>query len=1054
MMKKIFSILTVLGLCLSMNAEVRTIKGTVKDAKGEPVLGAVIMVEGVPNAGAVTDADGKYVLKADFGKNAVLVCNCIGFKDGRAAIGSGAVYDILLEEDAELLDEVVVVGYGAMRRSDLTGSVSSVKIDEDAAARSTTLDQMLEGRAAGMQVLSTSGSPDAGINIRVRGLASFGDSEPLYVVDGIIVNGESEELTTIDGAVSQTNGLSGINPQDIASIEVLKDASATAIYGSQGANGVVLITTKQANKDKPQISFNAGVTVSHAMNKLDVLSFDEYVRMLEENPTATTASYLKSIYNGYVDPSNRGTLKVTPVDWQDYCLRTAISRRYYLSVSGRPKGYNYLFSVGYNHNTGIMKTSSADNITMRLNLEKTFSKSLTVGIKGNLGYTVSDLVSGAANGGGVTGATSVLRSMLRTRPFAYNDPFLEDDTLDEEDGELQYGPKRWLSETKNTSERFRVTPSMFLTWKIIPSLSFKSTLGGDFQSQVRTQTKTYKLSPTNGNMAGIGKANNSRFNWDNLLMFNKKIGRHNISGTLGQSMSRTMSATESVSGTHLSQPRAGALSINTSEPQYASMAFGESQSSLMSFFARGIYNYAERYVLTATYRFDGSSRFQGANKWSQFPSFAFAWRPTSEKWFLVPCISNLKIRAGWGRGGNQAVGNYQTRTLYKFSSIGNWQSLSGAQKAVIPDNISNPDLKWETSEQYNLGADISLWKGRLALTVDAYNKDTKDLLQAKNVALSTGHSTIFVNDGSIRNRGLEISLDATPLKAGQWELGLGGNISFNRNTITNVGESGDSGMLYLTPDNKAQVNYWNGSALQNSGYTQALNIFIEGQPMGLFYGFKTDGIIQEGETGPGFKEGETRGPGYIRYLDLDGNGYIDNADRTIIGNPLPRFTYGFNASLSWNNFSLKATFSGAYDFDIFSLNNCSDYLTNEINHNLRKRSWTEAWTPENCSETFPAMFKTNATDDGRYSDHYVEDGSYLRLSNIAVSYSLPINRNKSKIFKRVAFTLSCDNVYVWTDFSGWSPFNNSFGGNVKRMGIDFNSAPMPRNYNFDVKFTF
>lgn len=368
-MKKIISIVCILCFCLFLQAKERTLSGTVIDIKGEPVPGAVVQIEGVSGVGTVTDSKGYFSLKADIDNNAQLICSCMGYLEKKVSIGTDFSYTIILEEDRLLLDEAVVVGYGAMRRSDLTGAVTSVKIDDEMAARSATLDQMLEGKTAGMQVLAGGGGPDSGINIRIRGLSSFGNSEPLYVVDGIIMNCESEELTTIDKAASPTNGLSGINPRDIASIEILKDASATAIYGSLGANGVVLITTKQANSQKPQISFSGGVSVSQTMKKMDILSFNEYVQYLEANPSSSSTKYLNSLYEGYVGPDNRGQLKVTPMDWQDYCFQTGISQRYYLSIAGKPKSLNYLFSIGFNDKNGIIRSSYARGLSMRLNLE-------------------------------------------------------------------------------------------------------------------------------------------------------------------------------------------------------------------------------------------------------------------------------------------------------------------------------------------------------------------------------------------------------------------------------------------------------------------------------------------------------------------------------------------------------------------------------------------------------------------------------------------------------------------------------------------------------------
>ena len=408
-----------LFLCSVTLSAQTSIRGKVTDSKGQPVAGAAVLLKGAANIGTVTDINGEYQLAVPDPKTAEFVVSCLSYQETLVKASGRSVVDVVMEDDAELLEEVVVVGYGAIRRSDLTGSLASIKIDENNAARSATLDRMLEGRAAGMQVITSGGDPDAGISVRIRGLSTFsGNSEPLYVVDGVIINGVSESITTItqgyeSSIADRTNGLAGINPQDIASIEVLKDASATAIYGSQGANGVVLITTKSAEKDKPQVDFSSGISVNQRMNKINVCDFDQFVDYLVRLDNSESASVLSKLFE---NPSERTGLKVIPVDWQDYMTQTSISHRYYLSIAGKPKTLKYMFSVGYNHNEGILKSSSADNLTMRLNLDKRISKSLTVGLISGFGYTYSDLLSGATSGSTLTGAGSILRSMVVTRP--------------------------------------------------------------------------------------------------------------------------------------------------------------------------------------------------------------------------------------------------------------------------------------------------------------------------------------------------------------------------------------------------------------------------------------------------------------------------------------------------------------------------------------------------------------------------------------------------------------------------------------------------------------
>lgn len=1055
-MKKFVSILCTLFIGLATMAQNFKVAGTVRDSEGNPIVGAVVMVDGNNSLGAVTDADGRYSLLAP-SSNATLVFNCLSYKEQKLQIAKRAVIDVTLENDSESLDEVVVVGYGAMRRSDLTGSVTSVRIDEENAGKSTSLDQMLEGRAAGVQVLADNSSPDAGVTIRVRGIASFsGNTDPLYVVDGIIVNGASQSITTMSvgsssNATESTNGLSGINPQDIASIEILKDASATAIYGSQGSNGVVLITTKAASRDIPVVRFNAGVSVSHATKKIRLLDFDEYVDFLENYPDNLSAR--EYVSNIYTDPVNHTGLKVTPMDWQDYIMRTGISQRYYLSVSGRPKNTNYFFSMGYYHSEGVLKRTMSDNISGRLNLEKKYGRNVKLTFKTSFGYTKSDMVTGAVSGGNVTSRSSLIRTSMRSKPFMFKNPddAEEDETLTDADSELMYGPNRWLKGSSNTSERIRIIPSASFEWRLLPWLTFRSTAGGEVAVQERVKTKAEKISVGNGNVAGIGEDRTVLYNVDNLLIASKKFKKHSLSMTFGQSASKNYYSVESISGWNLPQMDAREKGINNALPQYSQLdSWYRSQRSLLSFFGRAIYNYGDRYVLTATVRYDGSSKFQGSNKWSVFPSLAFAWRIASEPWFNIPVVSNAKLRLGWGQVGNQAISNYQTQRTYGTTLLGSHFDESFKEVVLYPSNIANPALKWETSNQWNVGLDLSLWKGRLALTVDAYRKDTWDLLQSKNVALSTGIGTMYVNDGSIRNQGIELSLDLVPYKKGTLEWTVGGNISLNSNKIISVGTSGDSGQLYLKPGSSPrQVNYFFGSTLQTSGDTNPLNIFIEGESMGLFYGYLTDGIVQTGEEGLGFSEGATREPGNIKYRDLNGNGYIDVGDRTIIGNPLPKFTYGFNTSLSFKGLSLSATFSGSYGFDIFNMNNIQDYATS-YSKNVRKEAVANAWSESNSSNKWPKI----GFVDNYFSDRFVEDGSYLRLSDLAIAYAIPIRKEKVKFLQALNLSFSIGNLFVLTKYSGYNPFVNSFGANVKRMGVDLNSAPYPLSYNFDIKFTF
>ena len=1046
-----------------------TVSGTVRDSGGQPVIGAVVMVEGKSSTGAVTNLDGRYTLVVPDPSSVKLSVSCISYKTIVEELAGRTSLDFVLEEDNEELEEVVVVGYGAMRRSDLTGSVTSVRIDEQEAGRSMSVDQLLQGRAAGVQVTSNNASPDGGVSIRVRGTSTFNaDAQPLFVVDGIIMNPptSSESLvssTTAKGVSDEEeNGLMGINPQDIASMEILKDASSTAIYGALGANGVVLITTKSASREKPVIHFNAGMDVANRYKKMEQMSFWDYVEYLEAK--GGNASRLNTLFEGYVDPDNRGTLNVTPVDWQDYVMQTAVSQRYYFSISGKPKSISYSFSLGYNNKNGIIKTTSVDQYTIRFNVDKKLSKKMTLGAKVNLAYIRSNMTQGTTVSE-IGSAASLCRSMLQYVPYIKGSLYDDDD--DDDDIELSGdylgghgGPQRWLTDFSNKRREFRVIPNLYAQWNILPWLVFKSTIGGDYRNNDRLKFKSSRLnSGATGSVAALANYEQYSWNWDNLLTVNKKLsGGHSINGTLGVSARAAASNIQSLEAWNIDQWKALEYSMNSAP--YASFAYSESLSSTLSYFARAVYNYKDRYVLTATGRFDGSSKFQGRNKFAFFPSFAFAWRINQEEWFDVPVVSMAKLRLGWGQVGNQAVSNYQTLTNYGSATVpSHVGDISyGMNVALAPSNLANPSLKWETTEQVNAGLDLSLWKGRLSFSADAYYKITRDLLQSKYIPTSSGFSTTWVNEGSISNRGLEFSISAVPVKTRDFEWSVDGNISFNRNRIESIDPTAAKSLIWIDGEQK-EVRYFLGGAIGSGSLVNYPgNIYIEGYPMGLFYGLKTDGIVQVGQTGVPMSGTTPTDPGHVNYVDMNGDNLIDvtvgtTDDRTIIGNPNPDFTYGFSTALQYKRFSLSASFVGSYGNDVLNINRVSDDGLSTVTCNHSIRAMKLAWSPENPNTTYPSVSQADNNDRMYIHDRFVEDASYLRLSNVALTYDVPVKKD-SKVLKGLSLTLAGGNLYVWTKYLGWDPEVNSYGSNLKKMGLDVNSYPGARTISFDVKFTF
>ena len=1052
-----------------------TVSGKVTDLDGQPIIGAAVMVTGQKSTGTVTDLDGNYTIKvpASAGEKASITVSCLSYETQKQTIAGKAVMDFILKDDAEHLDEVVVVGYGAMRRSDLTGSVASVKIDDGDAGRATSLDELLKGKAAGVSVISNSAGPDAAVSIRVRGATSLnGSNEPLYVVDGVIMSSpENVEMFSKGmsaGSDEAVNAMMGINPQDIASMEVLKDASATAIFGAAGANGVVLITTKSANRDRPTINFSAGLDIAQKYKEIEMLDFEEW----KEYVVAQGNNY-DHIYKKYpsdyhdealagefrLDENGERILNIKPVNWQDYLMRTSISQRYYLSIAGRPNTLNYSFSMGYNRKEGIVKQTGAEQYTMRLNATKQIFKNFSIGTKTNLAYISSSMTQGMSTTN-LSDGSSMMRSMMITKPYMMASIAEEIDDLDENNN-VGSTPARWLADFQSLRTEFRITPNFFLDWKITPWLEFKSSVGGDYRLMQRIKWKGHTLNTGFGSMASDSSQDTYRWNWDNTLNFNYKIKKHSINATLGMTTGRSKSAFDVIEGWSIPEHKSQHHGINASpntRQKYSETAFSEN-----SYFGRAMYNYDDRYLVTATYRIDGSSKFMGANRYATFPSAAIAWRFSEEPWLKnADWFSMGKIRFGWGQVGNSGVSAYQIYPSFGVVSYPDHTIGNEAEYVVgiNPTNIANASLKWETTQQLNAGIDLGFFDGRIALTVDVYDKYTYDLLQKKAISGASGFTSTWVNDGSIRNRGLEISLDVTPIATADFEWNLAGQISFNRNTIVSLGASDGGGNIFLSPENEQKVNYFLGANIGTSNYMQSTaNIFIEGMPMGLFYGYKTDGIVQEGETGPGLKAGDENriNPGGIKYCDLNGNGYIESGDRTILGDPNPDFIYGFSTSFRWKGLTLNATFDGSYGNDLVNANlpqeaDVRKATYGSTQNNVRKEYFYNAWTPEKPNNKYPALNSFTLDEIRLFTDRWVEDASFLRVSSVSLTYDIPLPKNK--FMRNMSVGVTGRNLYVFTTYSGWDPEVSSYGNNMQKVGIDIGSYPTARTYSFDLKFTF
>ncbi len=1080
-MKKIVSVIVLLlSFCSATLAQSAsfTVSGTVKDRDGLAVPGAVIMLKDSQKTATVTNSDGNWSLAVPRTKSdGILSVSCLGYASQDVEIGGRARIDIVLEDDSEILEDAVVVGYGSMRRSDLTGSVTSVKIEEEEAAKSTSIDQLLMGRAAGVEVMPSSESPDAGVSIRIRGITSLnGSSEPLYVVDGIILTEPSTGSTISSDADEDVNSLMGLNPQDIASIEILKDASATAIYGAAGANGVVLITTKQADKDRPVIQFNAGYDISVPYKFIDVLDFEGFYSFMTDRNEIGDTNYGGGQMRRMKDSS--GEIKVVPKNWQKEYLTASPRRRLYLSVSGRPNDLSYTLSFGANQADGIVPNTGSDQYTVRLNADKTLFKDLKIGTKVNFAYINSRQMQGAgSDANGVS--SSFIKSLVTYRPYismSKSKTYDDDDELEEhEDATMTTSgsPTKWIRDSYQTRVQYRVTPSLYLQYKIAKWVTFKSSFGADYHLQERVKFKGATVNRGNA-LGGVSYGERYNWNWDNTFSFNRTVKKyHKFSGTLGATMSRNHSNTQTVASELIPQYGIGVDNINSATTQ-TSLDFGEVQESKASVFGRMIYNYRDRYVLTATCRLDGSSRFAPENRFAVFPSAALAWRVSKEPWFNIDAISMLKLRLGWGQVGNCSVSPYQTMNTYYYSKLGyHFNEAEYITTLVGSNSLPNHDLQWEATEQYNLGLDFGMWDGRLTITADAYYKFTDNLLQSRTLPYSSGFTTMWVNQGSIVNKGLEISVDTVPLSIGDWELGISGNISFNRNKLTDIGYDVEQQSFWFEEGKETKRFFYTGASLgsnQHLGGAPA-NIYMEGQPIGLFYGYKTKGMVKEGQYGvpnsqANYDLGIYQQPGQVNYVDMNGNGYIDVEDRTIIGDSNPDFTYGFSLYLNWKSLRLSANFQGMYGREIFNGNIAAlmDTHWQATPNNVLADAYYKAWTIVNPSDRYNAILDANsyglrwtdvfdASNEMKYAtDRYVEDGSYLRLSSLGLSYSFNLPKNWP--VRKIAAGASVNNLWTWTKYSGLSPLVNSYKITSKRIGIDNGGYPSSRTFCFDLKFTF
>lgn len=1035
MKRLFFKIIVLCSISHFALAQQSQLQGTVVDKDKVPMPGVSILVKGTNN-GVVTDFDGQFSVNVN--QDDVLLFSFIGYKSQEIAYAGQASLNIEMESDLVGLDEVVVVGYGSLQRKDITGSVVSVKVSEAVSQQSQTVDQLLKGRAAGVQMIGNDATPNAGVSIRIRGATSLrGNQEPLYVVDGVIISSPNQDAASagaVTGDVQEAqNGLNGINPRDIESLEILKDASATAIYGSRGANGVVLITTKKGVKGNDKVNAYVTSTYTQLDNQIDVLRGVDYARYRNESLLIQGGTPAYSIAGNDVFPIRNGVAdtQASPINhYQDDLYSMGISTTVGVSISGGTKSGGHYVSLGYNNLGGITDNSKLENVNLRLNMNRQLSDNLKFDTRISTYYGKGSFFDSPNQFGG---NRSIVNSALLRNPIVNSA---------EDNDNQQIDPILAQTDFDDISEELRIIGSVSMEYQFpgVKGLKYTLRAAGNIRKKERLRwfgINTF-LGQFNNGQYSESKLSTSSLNIDNLLNYNRTFNRkHRINALLGVSYDQ-VNFENSIYGVQ----DFATFTFRTEQPAYGQtvnvpLQVIPSQTQLLSYMSRVNYSFRNRYVLTATFRADGSSKFSEENKYSYFPSLAFAWRASEEPFIKnLSFIDNLKFRLGWGTTGNQAINAYQTISTYGsglYSTPSNSTVVTFSQQ-----NIANPDLKWETTIQSNVGVDFDLFNSRFSGSVDAYMNETKDLLQNADLPGSTGFRSMFVNRGSLSSKGIEVALSAVVADTQDFTFDIGGNIAFNRTIIDALDKP--SVPIYIDGVEKQRPNY-----LGNSINSNPYNIFIEGEEIGLFYGYKTDGIYQSDDTE--FIGGAQ--PGDIKFVDMNGDGTINLDDRTTIGNPNPDFIYGISLNLKYKKWTMNAQFDGVYGNEVATGNFTTLDMPEGNQNNITTEAYRQAWRANAPSNTYPRIGST-VWGIGAITDRVISDGSYFRLNNLTIGYEIPAEN----LFERCQLYVAASNLLTITNYRGYTPLITSYLNNPGIKGVDWNNPPNSRSLTLGLTVNF
>lgn len=979
-------------LPMCMFAQQITVQGVVKDQAGETVIGASVMEKGTTN-GTITGIDGDFSL--NMSPNGTLVVSFVGYKTQEVQVKGQKQLQVVLSEDAEMLDEVVVIGYGTMKKSDLTGAVSSIGNKDIKDSPVSNLGQAIQGKISGVQIVDA-GKPGDNVSIKIRGLGSINNCDPLVVIDGVPTD----------------LGLSSLNMADVERLDVLKDASATAIYGSRGANGVVMITTKRGTEGKGKLAVSANYSFQNATNVPSLLNAAQYAEL--SNDMMVNSG--RNPNPEWANPSELGA----GTDWMDELLRTGVMQNYTVSYSGGNEKSHYYVSGGFLDQSGIVKSVNYRRFTFQSNSDAQVLKWLK--FSNNITFSADTKKSGSYNIGDALKALPIYP--VKNEDGSWSGPD---------------GNSEWYGSTRNPIGPTELNKSQTDGYNFLANLTaeltftkwlkFKSTFGYDAKFWfIDNFTPKYNWKPTPTEETSRYKSDNKSFTylWDNYFLFDHTFAEKHRVGLMA-GMSAQWNTNDYLNAQKNVFMFDNVHEMDNGEEMYA-IGGNETEWALLSYMARVNYSYEDRYLLTATIRRDGSSRFGKKHRWGTFPSVSVAWRASQEKWFPKnDYINDLKVRAGYGVTGSQAsVGNYSYLASYN-TSVYPFGISSGNQTALVSSTLANPYIHWEEVAQTNIGFDASLFNSRVMFSFDAYLKETRDMLVKASIPITSGFedtTTTYTNAGKVRNQGIEMSLHTINLTG---ELGWETNLTatYNKNKIKD-----------LNSDVPYYINQINNSYV---------TMLAKDYPINVFYGYVTDGIFQNQSEVNTHAVQPGAEPGDIRFRDLNNDGVINDSDRTVIGNPNPSWLFSMNNSLSYKGFELSVFLQGIAGNKIYNANNIDNTgmaaAYNQTTDVLKR------WQGEGTSNSMPRAVFGDPNQNTRVSDRFVENGSYLRLKNITLSYTFPKQWLQKAQIENARLSLSCENVATITGYSGFDP-------EVGINGIDQNRYPISRTFSLGLNFNF